>query len=372
MPNDAPIRLQNFSRQKWFQWLLDRSYHLFIKGSLEVLTSDYTESCRWGLAASMFDSIGVLQRRCETWEILAGRNRGKCHVFPSLCGFESSQSQLRKARWCGRLPAKDVDKICTAPARERDLEAKTVKTPQVLGTFFDVQTAFRVTGAGISTRCNNIGRRGGFEEGPKWCFSRGRRNDFLLCDVDVWSLGRWIRGRVANFMLWKCYLAGIISHGSYRSLYASAPTFSWQGQYFWSIDLKIGETYCNSEVKCLVNMSFLKEVSQKSLTASFLIFKASFLKEVSQNPYFKVSFLQGASRKASFFSFEGSLAEKEFSKSLESQTNWQPDHFYLKPIDNPIIRITHQLTTKFIWTSSRITSKGPNHLNLKPIDNQSF
>ena len=40
-------------------------------------------------------------------------------------------------------------------------------------------------------------------------------------------------------------------------------TFSWQAQYFRSMHLKIAKTYWNSEVKCLVDMSFLKEVSQK-------------------------------------------------------------------------------------------------------------
>ena len=35
-----------------------------------------------GLAASMFDSRDVLQHRCETWEILAGRNCAKRCVFP--------------------------------------------------------------------------------------------------------------------------------------------------------------------------------------------------------------------------------------------------------------------------------------------------
>ena len=35
-----------------------------------------------GRAASMLDSRDVLQRRCETWEILAGRNGAKCCVFP--------------------------------------------------------------------------------------------------------------------------------------------------------------------------------------------------------------------------------------------------------------------------------------------------
>ena len=42
-----------------------------------------------------------------------------------------------------------------------------------------------VAGAGIREGCNNVGRRGGFEEAPKRCVSRGRRKDFVLCDVDV-------------------------------------------------------------------------------------------------------------------------------------------------------------------------------------------
>ena len=109
--------------------------------------------------------------------------------------------------------------------------------------------------------------------------------------------------------------------------------FSWQAQYFWSIHLKIVKTYWNSEVKRAVNMSFLKEVSQKCFVfdvrsfifegslaeklrfwasklhfwrksrrnASFLGFKASILKEVSQKSF--VFDLQS-------FIFEGSLAQK--------------------------------------------------------------
>ena len=128
-------------------------------------------------------------------------------------------------------------------------------------------------------------------------------------------------------------------------------TFSWQAQYFWSIHLKILKTYWNSEVKCPVNMSFLKEVSQKSFVfdlqssifegslaeklrfwasklhfwrksrrnVSFLIFKASCLKEVSQKSFvFELQsfvFWRKSRRKASFLSFkasffEGCLAQK--------------------------------------------------------------
>ena len=42
-----------------------------------------------------------------------------------------------------------VRKICTAPARERDLEANIVKAPGSRGTFLEVQSSFRVAGAMI-------------------------------------------------------------------------------------------------------------------------------------------------------------------------------------------------------------------------------
>ena len=42
-----------------------------------------------------------------------------------------------------------------------------------------------VAGAGVCQGRKNVGRRGGFEEGLKRCVSRGRRRDFVVCDVDV-------------------------------------------------------------------------------------------------------------------------------------------------------------------------------------------
>ena len=45
--------------------------------------------------------------------------------------------------------------------------------------------AIYVAGAGVRQGRKNVGRRGGFEEGLKRCVSRGRRRDFVVCDVDV-------------------------------------------------------------------------------------------------------------------------------------------------------------------------------------------
>ena len=47
------------------------------------------------------------------------------------------------------------------------------------------QVAKYVAGAGVREGCKNVGRCGGFEEAPKRCVSRGRRSDFVLCDVGV-------------------------------------------------------------------------------------------------------------------------------------------------------------------------------------------
>ena len=235
--------------------------------------------------------------------------------------------KLKSAKFAPRLRATTIWK------------SKSLKH-QGLGPLFEVQSAYRVAGTGISIRFKMRGRRtsswglqkcyrgGGFEEARKRCVSRGRGEDFVLCDVDGWGLRRRIRGRAANFMSRKRYhfawqLQDFVCLGS---------TFSWQAQYFWSIHLKIAKTYCNSGVKRAVNMSFLKEVSQKCFVfdvrsfilegslaqklrfwasklrfwrksrrnASFLIFKVSFLKEFSQKSF--VFELQS-------FIFEGSLAE---------------------------------------------------------------
>ena len=128
----------------------------------------------------------------------------------------------------------------------------------------------------------------------------------------------------------KCYFAVIISRGSYRTSYVSAQLFRGRRSTFeastWKSLKRIGILRSS-------NMSFLKEVSQKCFVvdlqrfifegslaqklrfwtsklhfwrksrrnASFLIFKASFLKEVSHKSF--VFELQS-------FVFEGSLAQK--------------------------------------------------------------
>ena len=80
-----------------------------------------------GLAASMFDSRDVLQHRCETWEIFAGRNCAKCYVFSIVLFLGRFAKVGPKSGSCEGSVAQDVGKIRTTPARESDLEVKIVK-----------------------------------------------------------------------------------------------------------------------------------------------------------------------------------------------------------------------------------------------------
>ena len=78
-------------------------------------------------------------------------------------------------------------------------------------------------------------------------------------------------------------------------------------RYFRSINSKIAKTYWNSEVMCLVDMSFLKEVSQKNFVFEL------------QNFIFEGSLAQkGFVFELQSFIFEGSLAQKGFVFDLQS------------------------------------------------------
>ena len=253
----------------------------------------------------------------------------------------------------------------------------------------------------------------------------------------------------------KCYFAGIISRGSYRTSYASAQLFRGRRSTFeastWK-SLKHAKTYWNSEVKCLVNMSILKEVSQKCFVfdlrsfifegslaemlrfwasklhfwrksrrnASFLSFKVSILKEVSQKSFVfelqsfnfegslaemlrfwasKLHFWRKSRRNASFLSFKASILKEvshksfvfefqsfNFEGSLAESFVWQnhlkfksidnQNHLNLKSIDNHITWISNQLTTTSLEPQINSQPKSfesqirwqPNHLTLNSFE----
>ena len=216
---------------------------------------------------------------------------------------------------------------------------------QGLGPLFEVQSAFRVAGAGISIGFKMRGRRrsswGLQKRWQAWGIWRGSETmRFAWQGQGFRALRcRWLRPRTQNpwkgckFHVTEVLLCSDPFAWQLQDFVCLGSTFSWQAQYFWSIHLKIAKTYWNSEVKRAVNMSFLKEVSQKCFVfdlqsfifegslaemlrfwssklhfwrksrtkASFLIFKASFLKELSQKSF--VFDLQS-------FIIEGSLAQK--------------------------------------------------------------
>ena len=157
-----------------------------------------------------------------------------------------------------------------------------------------------------------------------------------------------------------------------------------------------------------------RKASFLSFKASFLSFKASFLKEVSHKSFVfelhcfnfegslaemlrfwssKLRFWRKSRRNASFLSFKASflkeVSHKSFvwqnnlnhtsvdnqltwtsnhltAKLLESQINWQPIHLNLRSIDNQLTWISNQLTTKSFESQS---DWQPNQLNLKSTDN---
>ena len=140
-------------------------------------------------------------------------------------------------------------------------------------------------------------------------------------------------------------------------------TLSWQAQYFWSIHLKIVKTHWNSEVKCLVNMSFLKEVSQKCFVFDLqrLIFEGS-LAEMLRFWSSTLDFWRKSRRNVSFLIFKASfLISTPGLKPIESHIKCTTNRMTRKPIESQSIWIWNHLNL-ITWISPG--------LNLKPFESQ--
>ena len=398
------------------------------------------------------------------------------------------KSKPLKTGMVGALLEVDVGKICTTPARDSDLEVKIVKNweprstfgswsrqnlhhawgrerfgsqnrkklsaselfwklkspkfaprlraraiwkskslqHRVLGTFLDLQTVFRVAGAGISTNCKIRGRRrsswGSQKRWQAWWIWRGSETMRFAWQAQgfraFWC--RCLKAPTQNpWKSCKFHVTELLlcsDHFAWQ-LQDLGSTFSWQAQYFWSIHLKIAKTYWNSEVKSAQHVIFEGSLAKmlwfwswklhfwrkSRAKASFLSFKDSILKEVShksfvfdlqsfvfegslaQNLCFWASkrhFWRKSRRKATLLSFKASFWRKSrrkasfdkiiwithqlTTKSLEPQTIWHPNHLNLKSIDNQLIWISNRLTTKSLESQMNWQ---PNRLNLKSIDN---
>ena len=289
----------------------------------------------------------------------------------------------------GALLEVEVPEICTMPARENDLEVKIVKTPGARDFFGGWKSVLRGRRRDFD-RLQNTWQAQEFVKVAKTLAGvvdlKGLRNDAfrvagarISCFAmsmfqasDAESVEGW---KGCNFHVTEVLLCSDHFAWQLQDFVCLGSTFSWQAHYFWSIHLKIVKTYWNSEVKCPVNMWFLKEVSQKCFVfdlqsfifegslaqklrfwawqihfwrksrrnVSFLIFKASFLKEVSQKCFVfelqsfnfkgrlaemlrfwssKLHFWRKSRRKASFLSFTAlflkEVSQKSFVFELQS------------------------------------------------------
>ena len=195
----------------------------------------------------------------------------------------------------------------------------------MLGTFFDLQTVFRVAGAGILTRCKIRGRRrsswGLQKRWQTWWIWRGsERMRFAWQAQGFRALRcRCLKPPTQNpwkgckFHVTEVLLCSDHFAWQLQDFVCLGSTFSWQAQYFWSIHWKIVKTYWNSEVNCPVNMSFLKEVSQKCFVFELqsFIFEGS-LAEMLCFWSSKLRFWRKSRRNASFLIFKASFLKESF------------------------------------------------------------
>ena len=254
---------------------------------------------------------------------------------------------------------------------------------------------------------------------------------FWASKLQFWRKSR----RKASFLNFK---ASILKEVSQKCFVFEFQSFIFEGSLaeklrFWASKLQVWRKSRRNVSFLSFQASILKEVSQKSFVfelqsfnfegslaemlrfwisklhfwrksrrkASFLSFKASSLKEVSQKSFVWQNHLNHSSADNQITWTSNHLT----SKSFESQINWQPTHLNLKSVDNQISWISDQLTTEsfesqinwqphhlssnqqtteIIWSTLRLTTKPfesqinwqpkinwqPNQLNLKSTDNQ--
>ena len=220
----------------------------------------------------------------------------------------------------------ELAKICTTPARESDSEVKIVKNWRSRDVL-EVQSGFRVAGAGISTRCKIRGRRrsswGLQKRWQAWWIWRGSETMRFAWQAQ-WFRALWCRClKPLTLNPWK----GCKFHVT--EVLLCSDHFAWQSQdfvprlnFFMAGAVLLKHPFKNrsnvlefwgqasgqlvifegSLAKMLRFWSSKFHFWRKSRRkASFLSFKASFLKEVSQKSF--VFEFQS-------FNFEGSLAEK--------------------------------------------------------------
>ena len=154
-------------------------------------------------------------------EDLAGRNCAKCCVFPKFCGLAAWESQVLRAGGCGGPAAEDLAKLAPRLRARAIWKSNSLKTDGV-GTLLEVDV------------------------GIPWHHACARERFGSPNRVFLQGLGPLFEVQSGFKML-----------------------FAWHAQEFrHSILITIAKTYRNSEVKCLLNTSYFREVSQNSFSQS--------------------------------------------------------------------------------------------------------
>ena len=199
----------------------------------------------------------------------------------------------------------------------------------MLGTFFEVQSVFRVAGAGISTRCKIRGRRrsswGLQKRWQAWGIWRGSGTMRFAWQAQ-WFRALWCQclkpptlkpWKGCKFHVTEVLLCSDHFAWQLQDFVCLGSTFSWQAQYFWSVHIKIVKTYWNSEVKCPFDMAILKEVSQKSFVFDLqsFVFEGSPAEKLRFSSR-KLAFWRKSRKKASFLSCKATFLKEVSQKSF--------------------------------------------------------
>ena len=210
---------------------------------------------------------------------------------------------------------------------------------------------------------------------------------FWASKLHFWRKSR----RNASFL---SFNASILKEVSQKCFVFELHSFIFEGSLaeklrFWASQLQFWRKSRRKASFLSFKVSFLKEVSQKSFVFEFqsFIFEGS-LAEMLRFWASKLRFWRKSRRRASFdknhlnhTSVDNQItwtSNHLTSKPLESQINWQPTHLNLTSIDNQITWISDQLTTESLesqinWQPHHLkftSTDHQNHLNHTSVDNQ--
>ena len=313
-----------------------------------------------GLAAtSMFDSTDVLQHRCETWEILAGRNCAKCCVF-----FHS-------------FVASRAPKVKTEVAKDRLPKMSKKIAPQNRWNIVGSEHFWKLSFAKFAPRC---GARAVWK-------SKSLKTDGLGAFLRFKMLLAWqvstrckIRGRRRTS--WGVQKTYQLLHGA-TAANTKPPYSSNNGSIRWyrrnrrwhSVWQQQRLRSCVFAVCGLQNQMTTKIIWQpnwppKSIESHISWQPKSFEPQIIWQPnHFKLKSIDNQII---------GISNRLTTTSFESQSIWQPNHLNPTSFHIWTAWISNQLTTKIIWISNHLTTKSvqsqiirhPNHLNPKALDNQ--